>query len=45
MWADTAVHLTTGAANRDPPLFSEPDRFDVGREPNRHLAFGLGVHI
>jgi hypothetical protein len=45
MLAGTAVHLTTGAANRDPPLFSEPDRFDVGREPNRHLAFGLGVHI
>ncbi|MDP6012794.1 MAG: hypothetical protein QF629_04500 [Alphaproteobacteria bacterium] len=45
MWADTAVHLMTGAANRDPPLFSEPDRFDVECKPNRHLAFGLGVHI
>ncbi|HJM60204.1 MAG TPA: hypothetical protein QF813_01790 [Alphaproteobacteria bacterium] len=45
MLAGTAVHLTTGAANRDPAPFSDPDRFDVGRKPDRHLAFGLGVHI
>jgi len=31
-------------ANRDPEAFAEPDVFDVGREPNRHVAFGGGVH-
>jgi cytochrome P450 len=31
-------------ANRDPEAFADPDAFDVGRAPNRHVAFGGGVH-
>ena len=40
----TPIHLCIGAANRDPEQFPEPDRLDVGRAPNRHLAFALGPH-
>jgi cytochrome P450 len=45
MPAGTYVHLCIGAANRDPAQFPEPDRLDLAREPNRHLAFASGIHI
>ena len=45
MPAGTFITIGIGAANRDPAEFPDPDRLDVGREPNRHLAFGSGVHI
>jgi len=43
--AGTYIHIGIGAANRDPAQFAQPDRFDAAREPNRHFAFGTGVHM
>ncbi|GAA3929856.1 cytochrome P450 [Actinomadura viridis] len=39
-----AVLLSYPSANRDEEVFDDPFRFDVGRDPNKHLAFGFGVH-
>ncbi|NJP88021.1 cytochrome P450 [Nonomuraea sp. FMUSA5-5] len=39
------VALWTVSANRDETVFDDPDRFDVGRQPNRHLTFGHGPHF
>ena len=45
MPAHTSVTLCIGAANRDPERFASPDRLDIGRQPNRHLAFASGPHL
>jgi len=39
-----SVLLSYPSANRDEEVFTDPFRFDVGRDPNRHLAFGFGAH-
>ena len=40
-----AVLLSYVSANRDEEIFDNPDKFDVGRDPNKQLAFGYGVHF
>jgi len=41
----TRIHLAIGAANRDPRHFPDPDRLDLSRKPNKHLAFAGGPHL
>lgn len=40
----TLALVLIAAADRDPAQFPDPDGFDVGRQPNDHLAFGAGIH-
>ena len=41
---DSRINICIGAANRDPGQFRDPDRLDLSRDPNRHVAFGFGIH-
>jgi cytochrome P450 len=43
--AHEQVLVVTAAANRDPGHFAEPDRLDIARPENRHIAFGHGIHF
>ena len=41
---DDRIRAFMSSANRDPEMFPEPDTFDINRYPNRHVAFGSGIH-
>jgi len=42
--ADTKVLCFLAGANRDPRKWPDPDRYDIGRRPSGHMAFGSGIH-
>ena len=44
MRKDDRIRWFISSANRDPNVFADPDRFDITRQPNPHVAFGNGVH-
>ncbi|WP_341863643.1 cytochrome P450 [Gymnodinialimonas sp. 57CJ19] len=41
----TYIHTSIAGANRDPEVFADPDRFDIARKPNPHIAFITGIHV
>ncbi|MCV7421596.1 cytochrome P450 [Mycobacterium yunnanensis] len=43
--AGESVYLAYVSGNRDEEVFTDPFRFDVGRDPNKHVSFGYGVHF
>ena len=43
--AGDRVVLVYASANRDESVFADPDSFDIGRDPNPHVAFGFGEHF
>ena len=43
--AGTYIHTSIAGANRDPAVFENPEKVDVTRSPNRHLAFITGIHV
>ena len=43
--AGSFIYTAIGAANRDPEIFDEPEKVDIGRKPNPQIAFGIGKHI